>query len=219
MADGATDWEWIASRLRERKLEDAIAIEGVDASLGETLPSPDDFDGVIVGGSFHNVNEGRDWQRRAIDWLGEWRSTGRPLFGICGGHQMAAVTLGGAVDKIDKVGGKAFSETGRLDLTEHGRDHFLFEGIDDGGPEVHFGNFDHVTRLPDGARLLATFKGIIATLDHGGDWFSTQFHPEATADGMVIAWDGSLPADALRYRDTPDGGRIIENFLRGTGLV
>jgi GMP synthase-like glutamine amidotransferase len=219
MADGSSDWQWIASRLRERGLAGKVELEGVDASLGERLPSPDDFDGVIVGGSIHNVNEGRDWQCRTIDWLGDWRSTGRPLFGICGGHQMATVTLGGTVDRIDKINGAAFSETGRLDLTEHGREHFLFEGVSEEGPAVHFGNFDHVTQLPDGATLLATFRGIVATLDHGRDWYSTQFHPESTANCMVVAWDGSLPADALRYRDTPDGARIIENFLRGTGLV
>lgn len=214
--DGRTDWDWIASRLRERGLAGKVEIDGVDASLGETLPSPDDYDGVIVGGSIHNVNEGRDWQLRTIEWLGDWRETGRPLFGICGGHQMAAVVLGG---KVDRMNGTAFSETGKLDLTEVGRNHFLFDGVGDAGPAVHFGHFDHVTRLPDGANLLATFKDVVATLDLGGNWYTTQFHPESTGMGMVVAWDGAIAPDALRYRETPDGGQIIENFLRGTGLV
>jgi GMP synthase-like glutamine amidotransferase len=213
--DGATDWQWIESRLRDRGLQGKVAIDGVDASLGETLPSPEDYDGVIVGGSIHNVNEGRDWQRNAIEWLGEWRNTGRPLFGICGGHQMATVTLGGAVDRMN---GKPYSETGPVELTETGRNHFLFSGIDN-SPQFHFGHFDHVTKSPEDSRLLATYKGVVAALDYGKNWYSVQFHPESSADGMVIAWDDALPAETLCYRDTPDGGRIIENFLRGTGLV
>ena len=214
--DGGTDWDWIASRLRDRGLAGQIEIVGVDASLGETLPSPDDFDGVVVGGSIHNVNEGRDWQRRTIDWLDGWRQTERPLFGICGGHQMAVVTLGG---KVERMNGTAFSETGALELTAAGRGHFLFEGSENGPPTVHFGHFDHVTRLPGGAALLATYKDVVATLDLGGDWYTTQFHPESTGMGMVVAWDGAIAPEALRYRETPDGGRIIENFLRGTGLI
>jgi GMP synthase-like glutamine amidotransferase len=214
--DGETDWDWIASRLRERGLEGAVEIVGVDASLGEALPSPDDYDGVVVGGSIHNVNEGRNWQLRTIEWLDNWRDTGRPLFGICGGHQMAAVALGG---KVDRMNGTAFSETGPLELTPEGRGHFLFGGTEEAAPVVHFGHYDHVSRMPEGARLLATYKGVIATLDLGGDWYSTQFHPESTATGMVVAWDGSIEPEALRYRDSPDGARIIENFMRGTGLI
>lgn len=215
IADGSNDWEWIGSRLRERGLAGKVALDGVDVSLGENLPSPDDYDGVMVGGSVHNVNEGRDWQRRTIDWLGEWRQTERPLFGICGGHQMATVTLGGAVDRM---GDKPYSETGPVELTETGRDHFLFAGMAP-PPQFHFGHFDHVTKAPDESRLLATYRGVVAALDYGSDWYSVQFHPESSADGMVTAWDNALPADTLCYRDTPDGARIIENFLRGTGLV
>ena len=213
--DGSNDWQWIASRLRERGLEGRVELSGVDASIGETLPSPEDFDGVMVGGSVHNVNEGRDWQRRTIDWLGEWRQTGRPLFGICGGHQMAAVALGGAVDRMN---GKPHSETAPVELTEAGRGHFLFRELEN-APQFHFGHFDHVTRAPDGSSLLATYRDVVAALDFGGDWYSVQFHPESTAEGMVISWDGELAQDVMCYRDTPDGARIIENFLRGTGLV
>jgi GMP synthase-like glutamine amidotransferase len=213
--DGQTDWDWIASRLRERGLEGSIEISGVDVSLGETLPSPDAFDGVVVGGSIHNVNEGRDWQCRTIEWLADWRETGRPLFGICGGHQMAAVALGGVVERMN---GKPISETGGLELTEEGKKHFLFDSLGH-GPEVHFGHFDHVSRVPDGSSVLATYKGFVATLDLGGNWCSTQFHPESTGNGMVVAWDGALAPEALCYRESPDGGHIIENFLRGTGLI
>jgi len=213
--DGATDWQWIRSRLRERGLDDRVELVGVDVSIGETLPSPEDFDGVMVGGSVHNVNEGRDWQRRTIDWLGDWRQSGRPMFGICGGHQMAAVALGGAVDRMN---GKPNSETGPVELTDEGRAHFLFRDLHN-APQFHFGHFDHVTRAPDGSRLLATYRDVMAALDFGGDWYSVQFHPEATADGMTISWDDELPEEAICYRDTPDGARIIENFLRGTGLI
>ena len=216
LEDGQTDWDWIASRLRDRGIDGQIEIDGVDASLGEALPSPDDYDGVVVGGSYHNANEGRDWQLRTIEWLDGWRATGRPFFGICGGHQMAAVTLGGEVDRMN---GSFYAETGALELTDTGRVHFLFAGIPAPAPVVHFGHYDHVTRLPDGSKLLATYKGVVATLELGGDWYSTQFHPESSATCMAVAWDGTLAPEALRYRDSPDGARIIENFMRGTGLI
>ena len=215
LPEGGCDWDWVRARFRESDLADRIEIDGVDASLGQELPSPDDYDAVVVGGSYHNVNEGHPWQLRMIDWMREWRLTERPLFGICGGHQMATVALGGAVDPMD---GEPFAETAPIDLTDKGREHFLFEGLNS-NPVVHFGNNDHVTRAPEGATLLATYRGIVAALDHGGDWYTTQFHPEASPRGMTVGWTGAIPSKGVRYAESADGGRILANFLRGTGLV
>ncbi len=215
LPEGCADWQWVRAKLEQLKLADKVDIAGVDASLGQALPSPDDYDAVLVGGSYHNVNEGHDWQVRTIDWLREWRSTERPFFGICGGHQMAAVVLGGAVDPMN---GEPFAETASIELTEVGQGHFLFDGVQP-KPLVHFGNNDHVTRLPEGATLLATYRGIVAAIDHGASWYSTQFHPEASARGMAVGWTGMIPANGVRYGESPDGARILANFLRGTGLV
>lgn len=215
LPEGCADWNWVRAKLDQVQLGDKVEIDGIDVSLGQALPSPDDYDGVVVGGSYHNANEGHDWQLRAIDWLHEWRDTKRPFFGICGGHQMAAVALGGAVDPM---GGEPFAETAPIELTDEGRDHFLFDGLLP-TPTVHFGCYDHVTRMPEGATLLATYRGIVAATDLGGNWFSTQFHPEASARGMAVGWTGIEPSNGVRYDESSDGARILGNFLRGTGLV
>ena len=66
-----------------------------------------------------------------------------------------------------------------MQLTATGREHFLFAGCED-APEYHFANSEYVTAPPVGAVVLATREELpAAALDHGGNWYSVQFHPEA----------------------------------------
>jgi len=69
-----------------------------DVVHGEALPPANDFAGVIVTGSGAMVSDREDWSERSADWLRDAAETGKPLFGICYGHQLLAHALGGAVD-------------------------------------------------------------------------------------------------------------------------
>ena len=214
-AEGSSDLEWIERRLAQVGLRDQLTLDFVDISQGDALPTQSGYDGVVVGGSIHNANEGNDWQHALFDWLRDWRSNGRPLFGICGGHQHAAIALGGEVS-VHPQG--PFAETTALDMSEIGREHFLFERFDS-APLVHLGHFDHVTRVPDGSEVLATYEDTIQALDMGGNWITVQFHPEASPGVMIAGWDDQLPDLDKRYQPAGTGRQLFENFFRGTGLV
>ena len=124
--DGPHDAAWLCRRLEEAGAGLPADLVRVDVCIGETLPAHDEVDVVVVGGSYHNANEGHDWQLDTIEWLRGWRHRGKPFLGICGGHQMASVALGGRVSRM-AVGPWAGTEP--VALTDAGRDHYLFEGV------------------------------------------------------------------------------------------
>ena len=213
--DGRNDAAWMCRRLAEAGVATPPGLHRVDVCAGEQLPDFGLVDAVIVGGSYHNVDEGHPWQHRAMEWLRGWRSTGKPFLGICGGHQMAAVVLGG---RVSRMANGPWAETAAVTLTEGGRRHFLFGGL--GEPlEVHLGHYDHVDRLPAGAVVLAEREGVVQALDFGGGWLGVQFHPECSHGLMTHAWDGTLGDLGDAYRPSASGARLLCNFLGAHGLL
>jgi GMP synthase-like glutamine amidotransferase len=217
LPDTGDDTRWVANRLREWGVLDQIDYRSVCVTAGDELPDPDGIDAVIVGGSFHSINEGQPWQKELMTWLEGWRQTGLAALGICGGHQMMCVMSGVAVEPRSN-GVKGTSAA--VDLTEVGKAHPLFDGFDE-QPAFHFGNYDHVTTAPEGAVVLALDADSPAlALDHGNNWLSIQFHPEVSHDLMARVWiNTSMPENSKNYRALPEGPRMLVNFLRTAGLL
>ena len=204
-------------RLKEWGVLDKLEFVTVGLTLGEDLPNPEGIDAVIVGGSFHSVHENRDWQIKLKAWLEDWRKTGKPVLGICGGHQLMSIMDGGTVEKRPQgVKGRSAA----IEVTEEGRIHPLMDGMGD-NPSFHFGNFDHVTRVPDNAVVLARDDESPAlALDHGGNWYSVQFHPEISHDVLQRSWViANKPEYVENYRALPNAPRLLINFVRSAGLV
>ena len=87
--------------------EDFLRADGatwqvVEIDEGETIPSLEPFDAMIVMGGPQNV-----WQEDLYPWLRDEKAAirrfvaemRRPFFGICLGHQLLADALGGRVQK------------------------------------------------------------------------------------------------------------------------
>lgn len=182
-------------------------LEAIHADRGE-IPALD-YDAVILGGSVASANDRLSWQWALGDWLLRWRTTGRPLLGICGGHQMMAQILGGTVSR--RAQGPV-SGTRRAVLTADGHGHWLFDGLG-ANPLFQFAHFDHVSTLPEGATALATGADTIAAADFGGGWVSVQFHPEVSCDRLATFWN-HFTQDPARFEFLPGRERLIENFLR-----
>ena len=85
-------WIRVAAGLSERETRPC------DVLHGAKLPPAKDYAGVIVTGSGAMVSDREDWSERSADWLRDAAEAGKPLFGICYGHQLIAHALGGAVD-------------------------------------------------------------------------------------------------------------------------
>ena len=217
LPDTGDDRFWVARRLEEQGVPDQFEYLTASVTMGDELPEPESIDAVIVGGSFHSVNENQPWQQALKSWLARWRETGRPALGICGGHQTMCL-MGGATVASRATGVKSTSAP--IDLTEQGKAHPLFAGFED-RPEFHFGNNEHVLKAPEGAVVLAKDddSGALA-VDLGGNWLSIQFHPEISQAYMMRSWEiSTTPEYAQNYRALPDAPRMLVNFVRYAGML
>jgi len=116
---------------------------------------------------------------------------GVPMLGICYGQQLMAEQLGGKVVTGDH------SEFGRAFL-EVQDECALFDGLWAPGEkhQVWMSHGDKVDALPPGFRIVAQSPGapFAATADDARRFYGVQFHPEVV--------------------HTPDGARLIANFVR-----
>jgi len=138
-------------------------------------PEPTEFTGVVVGGSMYSAYEDRPWQRSLKTYLRLAVTSGVPLLGVCGGHQLLVEALGGRVETNSHgryIG--AFP----LHLTAAGLVDPLFAGIAQ-GELVQFVHRDVVVSLPSGAVALATANhDANAAIRYSPSVASTQFHLE-----------------------------------------
>ncbi|RED45115.1 type 1 glutamine amidotransferase [Aestuariispira insulae] len=213
---GDNEVHWVSLKLDEAGVLNHIDYDGLHACRGDGLPGPEDADGVILGGSYHSVHEKRPFQLSLLDWLDNWWDSGKPLMGICGGHQLMAVSRGGDVIPVE---GGPMAASLPVDITDAGRDHYLFDGLG-AAPEFHFGNYEQVAAPVDDAVVLATRPEMAAmALDYGHHRLSVQFHPEADCQVFAGAWSDNHPEYVANYHELPDAPKMLRNFLKGSGLI
>src|SRR6185312_15682141 len=146
--------------------------------------------GIILSGSPAGVPE--EGSPRAPQIVFD---SGLPILGICYGQQVMTHQLGGRVEagtdgEWDGEFGRAF-----LTVTEPCK---LFDGLWHVGErhQVWMSHGDKVTRFAEGFKIVATSDGAPFALiaDEARQYYGTQFHPEVV--------------------HTPDGGKLIANFVR-----
>ncbi len=116
---------------------------------------------------------------------------GVPILGICYGEQTICAQLGGAVETSDhREFGRAF-----LEVKEPCA---LFDGVWKPGEraQVWMSHGDRITAIPPGFHVVGVTEGapFAAIADEARRIYAVQFHPEVV--------------------HTPDGGRLIANFVR-----
>jgi len=193
--------------------DDPIHLMGTwmeDVDLATLRPDRDDavpdttegYDGLVVMGGVMGAHDDEQapWLPATRELIRSAAADRVPTLGICLGHQLCTVALGGEVAK---------NPLGRqLGLLEVG---WGAAAVDDPllGPVVgprramHW-NDDVVTRLPDGAVQLATATtGEVQAARHAETVWGVQWHPEVD-DQLIREWaeDGSLsPVDQERVLD------------------
>ena len=205
--------DWILTWHGGSAADAGLTLSGVDICRGDRLPDVDDIDRVILGGTMHVVTEDRQWLHDLTSWLRDYRRTKRPLLAICGGHQLLATEFGDG-----ELAGRSdgtLSGTYEIELTANGRTHPLFRGLPE-TPCFHFANYLHVLPAEIATiNVLATQPGSPAiALDHGGNWFSCQLHPESRKQSWDIYYGALDPDYASAYKDEHDGEGLIANFFQ-----
>ena len=100
---------------------------------GEFPSGPQDADGWLITGSKHGAYEDHAWIPPLEELIRDINITGKPMIGVCFGHQIIAQALGGKVEKF--AGGWS---VGRTEYTMDGRTVAL-----------NAWHQDQVTRLPE----------------------------------------------------------------------
>lgn len=167
--------------------------------------SPEDADAWLVTGSRHGAYEDHAFIPPLEDLIRAIRDAGRPLVGICFGHQIIAQALGGRVEKFAggwSVGHHAYT-------------------IGDCPVSLNAWHQDQVVALPDGATVLGhsdfTKNAVIA---HGPRILTVQPHPEFPAsvvEELMLHRAPTVPGHLLdRVRATlhqPTDNRLISDWL------
>jgi GMP synthase (glutamine-hydrolysing) len=148
-----------------------------------------DWSGIVVGGGPWNVSDPQDekapeqvrGEARLRDLALQVVDADFPFLGACYGIGTLGTLAGGVVDRTygEPIGPM------EITLTEAGRKDQLLGGLGDPFTAL-LGHKEAVSRLPDGAVLLASSPTCpVQAFRIGANVYATQFHPELDLAGII----------------------------------
>jgi GMP synthase (glutamine-hydrolysing) len=193
------------------------------AGVSDDLPAAaKESSAVIISGSPRDAWVDDPRNDRVLEVVEHCRTAGKPLLGVCFGHQLLGRALGAPVGRHP-----AGYELGNVNvsLTDEGIKCPLFAGL----PcqlDVIESHQDAVLELPQGARLLATgAHSAVQAFDFAGHLLGIQFHPEMDPAVLQFVWGEprralwrpklkfDLDARLAGLHPTAAAARIFSNFV------
>jgi GMP synthase (glutamine-hydrolysing) len=154
------------------------------------------YDGFVISGSSLHAYDTDFPVTNQIRLTAEAGEAGLPIFGSCWGLQISVMAAGGQVARNPE--GREVGIARKIVTTEAGRTHPMFATKNTvfDAPCIHY---DEVTRLPDGATLLASnthsaVQAAVIPLGASEAW-AVQYHPEF--DLLQLAQLYTLYADDM----------------------
>ncbi|MFT5720079.1 MAG: GMP synthase (glutamine-hydrolyzing) [Motiliproteus sp.] len=213
LCDSGLEKDWVVEWFQSLAIEYGFSFISVDICNGGELPSVSSIDTVIVGGSNHDIRDAYPWLERLTCWLTEYRTLGRPLLAICASHQLVSTIFEDGT--LTEREGGLMAGSFAVKLSELGQKHPLFEGISK-DPKFLFANYLHV--LPSNSlanKALASIgESSAICVDHGGYWYSCQFHPESHKKTWECFFNENSDVDMDLYCGEHSGRQLIENFFK-----
>ena len=136
--------------------------------------SVDDYDGYLVTGSAYGVYDDASFIPTLMAFIREIFATGKPLVGICFGHQIVAHALGGHAAKFDDgwgIGTMPIKMVGAVDWIPSDIDQLDL---------IHVHQDQVMTLPPNAVRLARSDFCKNAAFAIGREVFTIQGHPEFT---------------------------------------
>ena len=168
--------------------------------------SADAADGWVITGSRHGAYEDHPWIPPLEDLIRQIRDSGKPMIGVCFGHQIIAQALGGKVEKFP--GGWSI---GRTEYDLNGKTVTL-----------NAWHQDQVTELPEGAEVQGSNDFCRnAMVAYGDTIWTVQAHPEFSNEfltelmrtrGKGVVPDALLE-EAAQRQDGPNDNAEIARFM------
>jgi len=181
---------------------------------GEFPAHLDDCDAYLITGSRHSVYEPEPWIRRLEAYVRELHAARKRTIGICFGHQMMGLALGGNSARAPQGWG-----IGRHEVTVLAQEPWMVPAA------AHYGVFvshqDQVLALPPGARLLAANAHCPhAMFVHDDVFLGIQGHPEFAAGyardlvrGREEVFGADKVARAWPSFDEPVDARLLAQWI------
>ena len=167
-----------------------FAAVGASAEMPDYLVSDgifpaglDECDAYLITGSPRSVYEDLPWIADLRAFVQECHSAGKPLVGICFGHQLIAQALGGSVRHADQgwlLGPGEFRVDRQMSWMKPYQSNCM----------LYFFNHDQVVKLPPGAERVATSTrcpNVMYTL--GDSILCIQPHPEHARSSIAAFLD------------------------------
>lgn len=179
----------------------------------EKIPNADKIDALILSGGPQSLTDIKKYKilEKQLPIIKEITESGKPILGICLGHQLLALSLGGEVKKSQTP------EIGwyKLQLNNEGKQNRLFQEIYPVFQSFEF-HYDEISSLPNQFKILAKSENCKIQAYQYKDYpvWGVQYHPEVSSKRSIdiINKYSNRKVNKINI-DTSASDQLIQNFI------